>query len=169
LKHITKASEDEISQVIALAKNALMDDDWGVDRGDIAAAQALRAAFDFSPSQPTEGVAELIAEAKNYEGDNGTARWPSLIRELAAPVPPPTQLPSGNTPSPDYRPVIAPDQLREQSILRDRLDEELSLGVDAGSLEIMVQDWLREVLPERILTQLSHAERVELLGVRFDD
>lgn len=29
-------------------------------------------------------VAALVAEAKNYEGDNGTARWPSLIRELAA-------------------------------------------------------------------------------------
>lgn len=26
--------------------------------------------------------AELIAEARNYEGDNGTARWPSLIVEL---------------------------------------------------------------------------------------
>ena len=27
---------------------------------------------------------KLIAEAKNYEGDNGSARWPSLIRDLAA-------------------------------------------------------------------------------------
>ena len=26
---------------------------------------------------------KLIAAAKNYEGDNGTARWPALIRNLA--------------------------------------------------------------------------------------
>ena len=32
----------------------------------------------------TTGNAELIAEAKNYGGDNGTSRWPSLITDRAA-------------------------------------------------------------------------------------
>lgn len=30
-----------------------------------------------------DDVRGLIAEAQNYKGDNGTARWPSLILELA--------------------------------------------------------------------------------------
>jgi hypothetical protein len=31
-----------------------------------------------------ERITALIAEAKNYEGDNGTQRWPGLITELGA-------------------------------------------------------------------------------------
>jgi len=63
LKHITEASDDEVAQVLL---NTMLVSGEQPNSGRLAIAQrtALRAAFDFSPPQPTPSDEKLLADLR---------------------------------------------------------------------------------------------------------